>query len=165
MEIIAILCGGMMLLGSMAGGAYMIYKSIQGRQKATASQGWPAVQGVITQIWIDEHSSTDDEGYNSTYYTPRVSYRYTVGQYYYDSSRIAFGSDKNYSRRRKAQKFLETYPVNSVLRVYYNPQNPAEATLSQQAQGTITSIIVGIVLILVPICVACFSLFAIASEW
>jgi hypothetical protein len=44
---------------------------------------------------------------------------------------------------------------NAQVRVFYNPDNSAEAVLEQKASGSIGGIIGGVVLILVAACVGC----------
>ena len=46
--------------------------------RVRASEGWPAVQGTITESWIDENVTTDDDGTVSSRYTPKVRYSYTI---------------------------------------------------------------------------------------
>jgi len=149
------LCLGLVLLGCFAGGVWMIVHTINSKRKAEASQSWPGVQGTVTKTWIQNIETQDSEGMTSTTFKPRVSYEYSVGGQAYSGERLAFGAGKAYGRHRKAEEVLAAYPVNGAVTVYYDPQNPAEATLLQQAQGGLGMIIAGAILILIPIFVVC----------
>lgn len=149
------ICGGLFIILFFALGVYMVFTSFRNRKKAAESSGWPTVVGTIIKATIKKNRSTDSEGYTSTTYTPKIEYQYNLGGQVYTGKRIAFGFDKSYNRRKKAQEALAAYQPNAQVRVFYNPDNPAEAVLEQKASGSIGGIIGGVVLILVAVCVGC----------
>lgn len=148
-------CGGLIILFIFFLGIIGIIWSLRNRRKAAQSKGWPSAIGLVTNAHISENRSTDEDGYTTTTYTPKVEYQFNVGGSYYSSNRITFGFDKSYNRRKKAREALGSYQPNAQVRVFYNPQNPNEAVLEQKAQGSIGGIIGGIILILISACVAC----------
>lgn len=148
-------CGGLVIFVMFAGGLLGVIWSLRSRKKASQSAGWPAVIGVITNAHISENRSTDEDGYTTTTYTPKVEYQYNIGGAYYASNRISFGFEKSYNRRKRAQEALAPYHLNAQVRVFYNSQNPNEAVLEQKAQGSIGGIIGGVILIIISICIAC----------
>jgi ABC-type glycerol-3-phosphate transport system permease component len=157
-------CIGLILLACFAGGVWMIVHAINSKRKAEASQSWPGVQGMVTKTWIQKNETTDSEGLTSTTFQPRVSYEYSVGGQSYSGDRLAFGAGKAYGRYNKAEEVLASYPVNNSVMVYYDPQNPAEATLLQQAQGGLGMIIAGAILVIIPILVGCGLLIAMVMD-
>lgn len=154
-NIFVFLCVGFLLLGCFGGGIWMIVHTINSRRKAQASQAWPGVQGTVLKSWTQKIESTDDEGYTHTSYKPKVSYQYSVGGQTYTSERLAFGTDKAYAIKKKAEQELAPYPPNGAVTVYYDPQNPGEATLLQEAKGGLGMIFAGAILILIPVFIVC----------
>jgi hypothetical protein len=98
--------------------------------RVQASEGWLAVQGTITESWIDESITTDQDGSASSRYAPKVRYRYTVMGTEYQGERIAFGPGRSGSRS-SVEKVLAKYPKGSAALVYYNPEKPADAVLDR----------------------------------
>ena len=98
--------------------------------RAQASQGWPAIQGTIAESWIEETSTTDDDGSIAYRYAPKVRYRYALMGKEYRGERIAFGPGKSGSRSG-AGKGLAKYPKGGSALVYYNPEKPEDAVLER----------------------------------
>jgi hypothetical protein len=98
--------------------------------RARASEGWPAVQGTITESWVDESITTEDDGSVSSRYTPRVRYRYSVMGKEFQGERIAFGPGIS-GNRSSAEKVLARYPKGSAVLVYYNQEKPDDAVLER----------------------------------
>jgi hypothetical protein len=161
-NIFVFLCGGILIAVMFFGGIFSIFWSLRSRKKAAESGGWPAVVGVITNALIRKNVSTDSDGYTTTTFTPTVEYQYNVGGYVYTGNRISFGFAKNYSRKKKAQEALTPYPHNGQVNIFYNPKNPHDSVLVQEAGGAIGGIIGGVVLIVISLCVACPALGTIA---
>ncbi|MGD2026376.1 MAG: DUF3592 domain-containing protein [Anaerolineales bacterium] len=158
-NVFGVICVGFVLLGLFIGGIALIIFGIRNRRKGEASQNWPSVSGLITNISIEENVDTDDEGFTSTTYTPKVEYQYEVGAESFTSKRISFGAERGYGRRKKAEEALIPYPVNSQASVFYNPSDPSESVLVQGTKGTMGAIIAGIVLIVLAACGSCAGLY------
>lgn len=158
-QLIGYLCVGGVIFFVFIGGILATIFGIRNRRKATASQSWPAAGGTITKAWIQESTDTDEDGYTSTSYTPKWEYQYQVGQETYTGSRISFGGVTGYGRQKKAQEELNRFPVNSQVRAYYDPASPGEAVLVRGTKGTMSGIIIGIVLMVLSACGSCFWLY------
>jgi hypothetical protein len=154
-SIIGMLCGGLFILVFAGAGVFLIYQSIRSRQKAEASQGWPATSGQITDAGVGHHTSTDSDGDRSDHYTPKVSYTYPVSGQTYEGSKIGFGMQQSFGNPGKAQAALARFPVGAQVPVYYDPNNPAEAVLERKAGGSTVSLVLGIVFLLVSLCLGC----------
>lgn len=162
--LIGILCSGLFILIFFAAGVAAVIFGIRNRKKAEESAGWPAVEGVITNAWVEESSDTDEEGFTSTTYTPKWEYQYQFSAQSYSSQKISFGGERGYGSRKKAEQELTKYPISSRVQVYYDPQNPEEAVLVQGTKGTLVGIIVGAILVLVSICTACIGGYVVLSN-
>ncbi|MDD5466249.1 MAG: DUF3592 domain-containing protein [Anaerolineales bacterium] len=149
---ITILCvGGLCLL--FAGiGTFLIYKGLQARKKAEASQGWPATTGQITQAQVSRSTHTDSDGDTSTSYTPHVEYSYRVAEQEFTGKNITFGLTQSFSQPAKAQAVLARYPVGSQVSVYYDPNQPGDAVLERKAGGFTASLAIGAIFLLLGVC-------------
>lgn len=154
-NLVGLLCGSGLAIALFIGGVVAVIFGIKNRKKAEASNAWPSAGGVITNTWIKENTDVDDEGYSSTTYTPKWEYKFQLGGQEFTSQKISFGGETGYGRRKRAQEELDKYPANSQVRVFYDPANPGESVLVQGTKGTMLGIIIGIVLILASIAVAC----------
>ena len=163
-QLIGTLCVGGVIFLVFIGGIFATIFGFRNRRKGSASQNWPAAGGVITNAWIQESQDTDDEGYTSTTYTPKWEYQYNVGQQTFTNSRISFGGVSGYGRHKKAQEELNRFPVNSQVRVYFDPDNPGESVLVRGTKGTMGGIIVGIILIVLSLCGSCFWLYSLLQN-
>jgi len=157
--IIGGLCGGLFILVFAGAGVFLIYQSIRSRQKAEASQGWPATSGQITDARVAHHTSTDSEGDRSDHYTPRVSYTYQVSGQTFEGSKIGFGMQQSFGSAAKAQAALTRFSMGGQVAVYYDPNNPAESVLERKAGGSTMSLILGIVFLVISLCLGCPVLF------
>jgi hypothetical protein len=150
---IAMICGGAFALALGALGLVLIVLYLRNKNKAKASMGWPSTQGRIlsTNIRVDE---VDDES-NRVRYVPEVHFEYTVNGVTHEGKRIIYGSEPDFGSRDKAQEFLQKYPQGALVTVFYNPENPGEAVLSQGMRKMVASLVVGIILIVLMICFLC----------
>lgn len=158
-QTIGLICGGLGIFAFFIAGVVSLIVGIRSRKKGAASNAWPAAEGVISRTWVSESTSTDEDGYTTSSYTPQVEYQYRLGANTYTSNKVSFGAVRSYGSHRKAQQNLEAYPVNGRVRVYYNPAKPEEAVLIRGTKGTLTGIILGILFMSISICVACLGLY------
>lgn len=163
-QLIGNLCIGGVIFFLFIGGIFATISGIRNRRKGSASQSWPAAGGVITKAWIIESRDTDEDGYTSTTYTPKWEYQYKVGSETFSSNQISFGGVTGYGRRKKAQEELDRFPVSSQVRAYYDPANPSDAVLIRGTKGTMSGIIIGIVLMVLSICGSCFWLYSLLDS-
>lgn len=151
-NLVSLFCMGLVFVLLFVIGITSIISGIKNKRKASQSQNWQRAKGIITNAFVQESRSVDDEGDTTYTYTPSVEYQYQVGPYTYTSTRIAFGSNKSYNNRRNASKALEMFPIRSGVIVYYNPNDPNEATLQRTAKGVLGGFLVGILLLIISIC-------------
>jgi len=97
---------------------------VQFRQglRADASKKWPTASGTITA------SSLEQSPDNKRRYRAALGYSYRVGGKDYQSTRVFWGG--NEGREKHMASVVETYPAGTKVRVFYDPNNPAEAVLN-----------------------------------
>jgi hypothetical protein len=153
--LIGIICGGGIILLFFAIGAFLLYNSFKGRQKAGESQRWPNTGGQITEARVTRSMHTDSDGDTSYSYEPHVRYTYQVGGREYFGEKITFGFKQTYSSESKALNVLARFPLGGQVNVFYNPANPEDAVLERTAGGSNISLVIGIVFILISLCIGC----------
>jgi hypothetical protein len=157
--LIAVLCGGGLVLIFIGIGVYLIYYSRRVRRQAGSSQGWPGTEGQITRASIRHSLRSDSEGNSTDSYSPDVEYSYQVNGLHYAGEKIAFGATPSFSSDQKAQSTLSRYPVGGRVTVFYDPANPAESVLEKRSIGTNASLILGIIFLIVGLCLTCPAIF------
>jgi hypothetical protein len=90
--------------------------------RADRAKAWPATSGVIVQ------SRPQTCGRGSTGLRPDVRYKYQVEGKVYENWRIVFGS-ASCGSREAAKAITDRFPVAAVVKVSFDPQDPAEAVL------------------------------------
>ena len=91
---------------------------------------WPAAQGVIDRIDVEEHvSPSSGDSHSSITYYPRLAYRYRVAGSTLHGSRIWFTGNQFYNDREDADAFVRDYAIGQTVPVVYDPQYPADAAL------------------------------------
>jgi len=151
---IAMICGGAFAIALGALGAVLIILYFRNKQKAKASQTWPSVKGriVSTNIRLEE---IGDEDTSRMEYIPEVHFEYEVDEMTFKGKRFSFGSEPSFGSAEKARKFLQPYPDGQEVDLFYNPEDPGEAVLSQGMRKMGASLIVGILLVVLMICLLC----------
>jgi hypothetical protein len=158
----ALVCGGFFILLLAAVGIFLIIYSRRSSKKADASLSWPATPGTVTFAEVKRGTNRDDDGNESYVYYPSVQYTYQVQGQSFTGRNIAFGGKLASNDPAQAEKELARYPLNGQVPVYYNPDNPSEAVLERKAAGAKWGLVVGIILLVVSICMACPLLIGIA---
>jgi len=160
----SVLCGGFFFLVFGGLGVWLMIASRKQQQKVAASQNWPTVLAQITLAEVRESRSTDSEGDIQRSYYPHIEYTYQVNGVTYHGDQIAFGARRGYASPKKANEEIARYPVGAQVRAYYNPENPKEAVLRQQATGTNFMLIFGIIALLIALCSLCGLLWSVISN-
>ncbi len=125
---------GLMLIGGL-GIIFIVLNAVFlgilyfSQRKMNAVAKWPYVMGTV------KTSTTEyrDSGEGGAYY-PVVHYSYQVGGQPFEGYRIAPGGEVG---GVGAGKVAARYPVGSHVKVFYNPQKPAEAFLEKKARGQV----------------------------
>lgn len=95
------------------------------RNKAKASQSWPAAQGRVLSSELARIRDTDGTFTEQ----PRIVYEYAVAGTSFQSTRVSFGGASNIG----ARKCVERYPAGATVQVFYDPAKPASAVLERKA--------------------------------
>jgi hypothetical protein len=163
--ILGAICGAIFILGFIGAGIFLIYRSVQNRKRAEASQGWPSTVGQINESRVAHSTHTDSEGDSSDSYTPYVTYTYQVAGQAYTGKDITFGFKQGYSNASKAQAVVGKYPLDAQVSVYYDPADPQKAVLERQAGGFGVGLALGIIFLVISACLGCGGVFALVSAW
>ncbi|UMB59825.1 DUF3592 domain-containing protein [Lutibacter sp. A80] len=99
-------------------------------EEAEASKNWPTTLGVITFSDISQHTNND----GNNMYASTINYNYTVANKSYVGDRISLSSSgASTSSIREVKETLKTYPVDTQVNVYYDPEFPNNAVLEPGA--------------------------------
>lgn len=103
-------------------------------KQARAMKRWPTTEGRIVRsdvVTTQEHHRKPDRAggdYSVTMYVPRIVYAYEVDGNRYESDNVGWSTSAN--RSSVAEKQVGRHPPQSRVRVFYDPADPAQATLS-----------------------------------
>ena len=148
--------GGLVFVLVFAGvGIFLIYKGMQSRKQAEASQGWPSTQGVVGESRVTHSTHTDSDGDTSDSYAPQVEYTYQVGGQEYRGKNLTFGFKQGYGSPAKAEAITARYPAGGTVNVFYDPANPQQAVLERKAGGFGATLAIGIIFLVIGLCLAC----------
>lgn len=152
--LIGLILGGFFFIVTLIIGLILLIESLS-RKKAIVSQNWPSVTGKISLSEVRQSASTDDSGESNYAYYPNIEYTYTALGKDYTARQISTGGVKGTVHPFDAQNIVDQFPVNALVQVYYNPQNPAEAVLEQEVSPGLKTIrVLGIVLLAVSAVIA-----------
>ncbi len=107
----------------------------RGQHQANAARAWPCTPGQVLQSGIREvlvrrRVSTHTTTYRMAMrYEPHIVYVYVVDGVHYQADRLRMGASIASSDTRAAERAVARYPTGSDVTVYYNPVDPADATL------------------------------------
>ncbi|MFY9759957.1 MAG: DUF3592 domain-containing protein [Xanthobacteraceae bacterium] len=109
--------------GAIAIAIGAVLYSVQFRQglRADASKKWPRASGTVIASVLEKAPE------HRWRYRAVLQYSYRVGGKNYQASRIFWGG--NEGREKHMASVVETYPAGGKVRVFYDPENPAEAVL------------------------------------
>lgn len=151
-QLFGYLCFGSFLLIFIGVGIFLLLRSRRDKEKAAQTLNWPSAAGKVLEARLIESTSTDADGDSSTMYRPHVQYEYEVVGARYTNDKINVGMVVSTSSTKKAQETLARFPVGSTVKVYYNPNDPADSVLEQKSSSNLT-LILGIIFIGVGLCV------------
>ncbi|UMB52697.1 DUF3592 domain-containing protein [Lutibacter sp. A64] len=98
-------------------------------EESEASENWPTTSGIVTYSDISQSISDGKK-----MYTAAINYEFLVNNKSYIGDRISLSSNNtSTSNIGKVKKTLQTYPVNSKVTVYYDPELPNNAVLKPGA--------------------------------
>lgn len=117
-------------------GALAAYGAIRMRLKTAQAHKWPTVTGTIVSSELESETDRHD-GKPMTMYGAAIRYSYQVGGKSYESDSIQLGGTSETSRPGEFERMVARYPKGKSVKVYYDPDDPATATLEPGALGGI----------------------------
>ncbi|MAV55869.1 MAG: hypothetical protein CMJ28_07960 [Phycisphaerae bacterium] len=91
------------------------------------SRSWPEVDAQVVSSTLGFRVDSD----NDRFVDPKVKYRYLFAGVSYTGDRVSFGTgDAVWSQSR-----VNAYPVNSLIKVRVNPENPVDSVIEPGGQG------------------------------
>jgi hypothetical protein len=106
-------------------------------RNAQASKDWPTTEGTVVSATVRTSASQPGSGKNAppngATYHAKISYEYKVDETAYTGTRVAYG-DCGSSRPSRAHSIVDRYPEGATVKVFYNPEAPAEAVLEPGTQ-------------------------------
>lgn len=117
-------------------GLVIIFYGLHVLEQAGASANWPAVSGKVLASGIEETLWSESKRINDRNtgtrtekrYGPQVRYEYRAYGMLYTGQGIRI-VDALHEHPEAVQPIVARYPVDSRVRVYFNPNDPAQAVL------------------------------------
>jgi Protein of unknown function (DUF3592) len=127
MSVPAVALGGFGLVAAL-------FALVLRRQSARAAK-WPVVPGVIKLSGLDEYrAAPDDSGRRgATMYERKVSYAYRFNDVAYTGVHGSFSNNSKTTSRWVLRLFGMDFQDGAAVKVFVNPDNPSDATLTPRA--------------------------------
>ena len=105
------------------------------QRQASLAKGWPVVTGTIKLSDIEQYRAapTDGRSRGQTMYQRRVSYTYRYNNLTYTNTHATLASSVASSSSWLVKKSTTDYKNGASVKVFVNPDNPAQATLEPRA--------------------------------
>jgi len=126
-------------------GAFFFYIGWRNRQKNLTAMTWPTVKGKIIGSELDSYIKRDEDGDETTMYTPLVTYEYEVEGDVYTCTQVTAQGFTSSNMPSIQRKKLDDYPVGGEVEVHYDPFNPGDALLEIDPAKINIPMIIGIV--------------------
>ncbi|MGD9885679.1 MAG: DUF3592 domain-containing protein [Reyranella sp.] len=103
-------------------------------KQTRAMKRWPTTEGrivrseIATTVQHHRRANRARGNYDVTMYVPRIVYAYQVGSHTFESDNVGWSTSSN--KRSTAEKQVARNPLHARVRVFYDPDDPAQATLS-----------------------------------
>jgi hypothetical protein len=121
---------------------------VSGR-RAAAARSWPVTTGKILMSGAEAYRTRTGRSGYSTMYRPNVVYEYSVNGQRLMGNQINFGMSIGYGSPAVAERVSAKYPTGSIVQVYYNPSDPAQAVLEKTARSPVTRILLLIIVFII----------------
>lgn len=122
--------------GAIAIGALTAYATVRMRLKVGQSHKWPTVPGEIVSSELESDIERHDRKRITTY-AAAIRYAYEVDGKTYESDQIQLGGSSETSEPEEFERMVKRYPEGKRVKVYYDPDAPATATLEPGELGGI----------------------------
>lgn len=125
--------------------ALLLYQAWSAQKQAWAARHWPQTSGFIISTQVKSSRVRIRRGSSGGYrmatrYEPEIIYRYQANGTTHQGYQLYLGQKVLYSHTADVEKILTRYPVGDTITVYYNPENPAIATLSPKTGWATTAL-------------------------
>lgn len=106
------------------------------QKKAESIEKWPGITGKVIATKVVQtttersHRRNDESSQSTLSYYPVIEYEYTVKDKKYTSDRLSLSVDQR-SSPRYLEPILKKYAPGTAVKVFYNPDNPADAVLEK----------------------------------
>ena len=141
--------GGIGLIGL----GLLVFGLIQ-RRRGSSTRQWSTTTGTILAASLSQQSRRNQQGYHDVTYAPTVEYTYEVNGNSYRGDSLSSGWTVSYSLSM-AQNKINQYQPGSQVKVYYNPNNPAEAVLEAKSASGNVFMIAGGAILAIALAVGC----------
>lgn len=118
---------GCIALGAVTIGAFALI----GQVRANATKNWSEAAGRILSSEVVQRTYPGRNQPRLRYFAS-LSYEYSAEGQTFKGENITRGQAVGYRTKDRLEDELRNYPVGSLITVYYNPVNPAEAVLSHR---------------------------------
>ena len=122
--------------GAVALGLLTAYATVRMRVKVGQSHKWPTVPGKIVASELESDTNRHDQKRITTY-AAAIRYAYEVDGKPYESDQIQLGGSSETSQPEEFEGMVKRYPEGKRVKVYYDPADPATATLEPGEMGGI----------------------------
>ena len=117
-------------------GVLTAYGTVRMRLKTAQAHKWPTVTGTIVSSELE--SKTEDHSRKPIRtYGAAIRYAYEVDGKAYESDQIQLGGTSETSQPGEFERMVARYPEGMRVTVYYDPDDPATATIEPGALGGI----------------------------
>jgi len=119
--------------------ALLAWQAWQELRRSRQMRRWPQAEGRVILSEVQTSSvrvrrGTSTGSYRQAIrYQPRVVYEYQVGDRLYRGETLSTGTLALHSESAPAEREAQRYAPGQSVSVFYNPANPAEATLEPRA--------------------------------
>ena len=122
---------------AVAIGVFTAYGTVRMRLKAGQSHTWPTVMGTIVSSELESDVNRHPGHKPIETYSAAIRYAYEVGGKAYESDQIQLGGTSETSQPKEFERMVARYPEGKRVKVFYDPADPATATLEPGELGGI----------------------------
>jgi hypothetical protein len=117
--------------------------------KGQKTNSWNETNGIITKSEIEISKSLTKQTFEN-HYRADIEYEYKIKNEVLHSKQVFLGDKLYLPHKDRAEKTLNTFPINQTVKVYYNPDNNSESILIKgSGSNRFRNIILGLILIIV----------------
>ena len=115
-------------------GALTAYGTVRMWRKNAQTGNWPTVTGVIVSSELESQTNRHQRKPIRTY-GAAIRYAYEVEGKSYDSDQVQLGGTSETTESADFERMVARYPEGTRVTVYYDPTDPATATIEPKKPG------------------------------